>query len=236
MNCSEQTSVAEAARDLDGRRVLNIEVFFDFICPWCLIGKRNLDTAMSRFAGLRPDVEVWVRWRSQQLLPYTPSGGLPYQAFYRDRLGSAEAVAARRAQVQQTGRAAGIEFAFDQIKVLPNTAAAHDLADFVASSGDEGRHAALIDRLFTAYFTGGEDIGDDAVLERLGRECGLEPYGLKIHLANARRHADPTGRGVPIAAAPVSGVPHFVFGNGPTLSGAHSPEALVEAMVIAVQN
>jgi len=236
MNLSEQTWIAGAPHGPDARRVLNIEVFFDFICPWCLIGKRNLDTAVSRFAGLRPDVEVWVQWRPQQLLPFTPLGGMPYQAFYRDRLGSAEAVAARRAQVQQAGRAAGIEFAFDRIDVLPNTAAAHGLVDFAASRGGEGRRAALIDRLFTAYFLGGGNIGDDAVLERLGRECGLESGGLKDHLAHARRQADPTGSGVSMAATQVNGVPHFVFGPGASLSGAHSPQALVDAMAFVVQN
>ncbi|MEM5297158.1 hypothetical protein VSR82_22850 [Burkholderia sp. JPY481] len=54
---------------------------------------------MSRFASSRPNVGVSVQWRSHQLLPGIPVEGLPYQAFYRDRLGSAQAVAARRAEV-----------------------------------------------------------------------------------------------------------------------------------------
>src|SRR5215475_3173836 len=104
MNLSEQKWIGQAGPDAGGRAVLKIEAFFDFICPWCLIGKRNLDAAVARFASSRPDVQVKVQWRSHQLLPWTPPDGLPYQAFYRDRLGSAEAVAARRAQVQKAGR------------------------------------------------------------------------------------------------------------------------------------
>ena len=69
---------------------VTIDVHFDFVCPWCLIGKRNLDAAISRFASLRPDVSVKVRWHSHQLLPDMPVGGVPYQAFYVARLGSAK--------------------------------------------------------------------------------------------------------------------------------------------------
>lgn len=214
---------------------LAIDAFFDFICPWCLIGKRNLDMAVSRFAGLRPDLRVKVRWRSHQLLPSTPLNGLPYQAFYRDRLGSPEAVAARRAQVQLAGHEAGIEFAFDRIKVLPNTAAAHELVDFAASGSREAQRTALIDRLLTAYFIDGEDIGERKILERLGLECGLERESLKQHLAQSggRAHG---GQRVLHAEASVSGVPHFVFSTGYSFSGVHSPEVIVALMVSAARN
>lgn len=234
MNLCDQKWAAQTSEDALARRVLKIEVFFDFICPWCLIGKRNLDMAVSRFASSRPDVRVQVEWRSHELLPWTPLDGMPYQAFYRDRLGSAEAVAARRAQVQQAGRDAGIEFAFDRIAVLPNTAAAHDLVTFAASRGDGAQIAALIDRLLTAYFMEGENIGERETLERLGRACGLEHASLKAHLAASKRLADPAGRRVPTADSQVSGVPYFVFNTGYSLSGVHSPMAITSAMALAV--
>src|SRR5206468_12331107 len=103
MDSSERQYVAGAACEVGQRRTLTVEVFFDFICPWCLIGKRNLEAAITRFTGLRPDVQLRVLWRSHRLLPFTPSEGEPYQAFYLDRLGSLEAVAARRSQVRRAG-------------------------------------------------------------------------------------------------------------------------------------
>jgi predicted DsbA family dithiol-disulfide isomerase len=69
--------------------------------------------------------------------------------------------------VQRAGHDAGIQFAFDRIEVLPNTAAAHNLVAFAASRGSEAQRASLIDRLFTAYFMEGENIGDGQVLECL---------------------------------------------------------------------
>ena len=236
MNLSDQKWVAQAS-DTSERPVLTIEAFFDFICPWCLIGKRNLDAAVSRFARSRPDVQVKIQWRSHQLLPWTPLDGMPYQAFYRDRLGSDEAVAARRAQVQQAGRDAGVTFAFDRIKVLPNTAAAHDLVTFAASRGTGVQSAALIDRVLTAYFMEGENIGDYAVLERLGLECGLAREALAAHLSASRFLADPTGqrvRNANRADRQIGGVPYFVFNTVYSLSGVYSPVAIASAMALAV--
>ena len=221
----------QTARNED--RSLTVEIFFDFICPWCLIGKRNLETAARRFTALRPDVPLKVVWRSHQLLPDTPLEGLSYEAFYLDRLGSAEAVAARRAMVQHAGYEAGIEFAFERIEVLPNTAAAHNLVAFAAS---RMRSAVLIERLFTAYFIEGKNIGDWRVLEQLGLECGLEREGLLDHLAHSRRVVDSAGRRSLHTGHQVSGVPHFVFNGAYALSGAHSPQAMVEAMVRAISD
>src|SRR5579864_1052821 len=143
---------------------VTVDVHFDFVCPWCLIGKRNLDAAISRLASLRPDVNVKVRWHSHQLLPDMPVGGVPYQAFYVARLGSAAAVAARRAQVQEAACAAGVQLAFDRIEVMPNTRAAHNLVAWAATTDAAFQPASLIDRLFTGYFMDGEDIGNPDVL------------------------------------------------------------------------
>ena len=48
---------------------LSIEVYFDFICPWCLIGKRQLDQALAQLRVAQPEVQVAVSWRGVQLLP-----------------------------------------------------------------------------------------------------------------------------------------------------------------------
>ena len=214
------------ARDAVAPHRLTLDVFFDFVCPWCLIGKRHLAAALERFARLRPEVDVELRWRSHVLLPHTPPGGLPYQSFYLARLGSAEAVAARRAQVRQAGRAAGIQFAFERIAVLPNTAAAHALVARAGAQCTPAQHAGLIERLFCAYFLEGEDIGDTAVLARQARACGLDPE----RLASADAHAAPHTAG---EAEVALGVPTFVFNEALALSGAQLPEVLLQGLLRA---
>ena len=208
---------------------LTIEFFFDFVCPWCLIGKRHLQTAISRLAQLRPDVQVRVLWRSHQLLADIPPGGVPYQPFYIARLGSAEAVAQRRAQVQQAGDPAGIKFAFERIELMPNTVAAHQLIAWAAECGSEEQQSALIENLFTAYFIEGDDIGDQSVLQKRALACGLEQESLRAHLATASSKST-SGLRLSPQADYVSGVPFFVFNGKYALSGAHPPDALLHAM------
>jgi predicted DsbA family dithiol-disulfide isomerase len=212
---------------------VTIDVHFDFVCPWCLIGKRNLDAAVNRFATLVPDVSVKVRWHSHQLLPDIPVGGVPYQAFYVARLGGANAVAARRAQVQEAARAAGVQLAFDRIEVMPNTRAAHRLVSWAGTTSAGFQPATLIDRLFTAYFRDGEDIGDPDTLQRTGLACGLDATGLAEHLGASRRDDDVC---LPLSsqAEDVRGVPHFVFNSALSLSGAYSAGAIVEAMLRSI--
>ncbi|MDM0000747.1 DsbA family protein [Variovorax sp. J22P240] len=70
--------------------------------------------------------------------------------------------------MQQVGNAAGVQFAFDRIQVLPNTAKAHALIERT----NKTQQAKLVDRIFTAYFLEGKDIGNCSVLERLALECG----------------------------------------------------------------
>ncbi|MDM0033750.1 DsbA family oxidoreductase [Variovorax sp. J22P271] len=210
---------------------LTVEVYFDFVCPWCLIGKRQLDAAATRLAALRPDVPLQLVWHSYPLLPDTPAAGLPYQAFYVARLGSPEAVARRRAQVLQAGQAAGVDFAFDRIAVLPNTAAAHARVAQAAAAGTEAQQRQLIDRIFMAYFNGGQDIGDASVLAQLARECGLPaeapPAGGERSHA---RHPQAKVRHL------VSGVPFFVFDGSLALAGAVSADALLDAMLRALRD
>jgi predicted DsbA family dithiol-disulfide isomerase len=220
----------EQVIEVDKSASLTVDVHFDFVCPWCLIGKRNLDAAIRRLAGLRRDVSVEVRWHPHQLLPDIPAGGVPYQAFYVNRLGSAKAVDARRAQVQEAARAAGVQLAFDRIEVMPNTRAAHDLVSWAAGTGTGCRTASLIDRLFTGYFLDGEDIGNPDVLERIGLACGLDSAGLAEHLAASRRDDNMAIRRS-LQAEGVRGVPHFVIDSALSLAGAYSPVAILDAML-----
>lgn len=208
---------------------LRIDVHFDLICPWCLIGKRNLAAALQDFRRLRPTIPVELVWRSHELLPHTPIGGLPYQTFYERRLGSRAAVAARRAQVQEAAVPAGIQFAFHRIEALPNTRAAHRLIALAKSECGPIGTAALIERLFTGYFLDGENIGDPKVLSRVAGEFGVG----QARLAAALAAPEGTDLEADLHSSDVTGVPYFVFNGRHPLSGAHPPETLLEMMQLA---
>ncbi|NRR29379.1 DsbA family oxidoreductase [Oxalobacteraceae bacterium] len=203
--------------------VLDIEVGFDFICPWCLIGKRNLDTALALLRAERPEVAARLHWRGVQLLPDAPAAGWPFMEFYRRRLGGEAAVRQRQAQVQRFADAAGVRIAYEAIAVMPNTADAHRLLAWAGTQGDAARRDALLERLLCAYFEEGEDIGNPLLLLAHGEAAGYERVAMQAEL----RGAGQTYRAGPIISG---GVPYFSINGGRALSGAQPPETLLAAL------
>lgn len=216
---------------------LTIEVMYDLICPWCLIGKRHLDAALGLFAASHPAVAVDMRWRPFVLLPDTPDTGLPYQTFYRQRLGSPEAVARRREQVQQAGDSVGLRFNFDAISVLPNTLAAHRLVHYLGRQCGPKSQQALIEELYDGYFMQGKNIGDVAYLTRLAARFGLPPAAAADYLQSPAEHDSGAFLQQSRQAAQVygiGGVPGFAFNQRFPLSGAVPADVLLSAMRQAV--
>jgi predicted DsbA family dithiol-disulfide isomerase len=213
---------------------LHLSVYFDFICPWCMIGKRHLQTALTQFASTRPDVEVRIDWLSQQLLPSVPPEGVDYETFYINRLGSPAAVAARREQVRMAARAANLELAFEKIARMPNTLRAHHLVELARPAVSAAQLATLLDAVFAAYFQHGQDIGETSVLLDLASAAGCDTTALATALLDPERQRQFAGR---LAAPPrhaVSGVPFFVFNDCLGASGAIPPADLVAAMTKAI--
>lgn len=202
---------------------LRIDAFFDFICPWCLIGKRQLEIALAQFRTSHPDVALELAWHGVQLLPHLPAEGVPFVEFYRQRLGSAEAVQARQAQVRQAAATVGLSIDFSSINTMPNTADAHRLLERAAELGSVAQRDALLERLFAAYFHQGEDLGDSATLLAIAESCGYSREALADCLEGARSPYDDGGMGA-------KGVPYFIFNRRQAVSGAQPAEVLLQVM------
>lgn len=209
-------------------QVLPIDVHFEFICPWCLIGKRNLERALQHLAVTRPDVAVQVRWKSVQLLPDLPAEGVPFAEFYVRRLGSASAVRARQAQVQEAAAMVGLDLNLQRIRVMPNTAKAHRLLATVAQMGNAAQVNALLERLFAVYFQFGEDIGQPDLLLRLAQSCGFDPQVLARGVQDDQPFVDPE------SGYAGQGVPAFVINKKLNLVGAQPPEEFLKVLQLAL--
>ena len=198
---------------------VQVDAYFDLICPWCWIGKAHLTTARRLLAERAPEVQLSVRWHSVQLIPQVPPQGWPYQAFYEHRLGGPDAVRARRAQVQAAASLAGLTIHHERIAVFPNTWRAHRLLALAEQLGVSA-HEALLDTLFESYFVEGLDLGDDQVLARLAQARGID-------ISEAEDLEAPPTRHLPEGA---SGVPLFVFNQQQAISGAQSADVLLSTM------
>jgi predicted DsbA family dithiol-disulfide isomerase len=214
--------------------ILSIEVSYDLICPWCLIGKRHLATAIAQLRAERPDLVVDVEWRSFPLIPDTPLAGIPYREFYVARLGSAEAVAARQAQVRAAAADAGLTLALERIETFPNSLLALRLVRFARQEQGPAAASGLVENLFTRYFVQAEDIGDPQVLRHALLECGIATPGE----ADAPLHHEldwlpPLHDAREAAQRRVTGVPYFAFNGKQAVSGALPPAVLLQAMRLA---
>ncbi|MGF6329930.1 putative DsbA family dithiol-disulfide isomerase [Pseudomonas sp. BS3782 TE3695] len=207
---------------------LRIDVFFDFICPWCLIGKRQLERAQDLLRVQQPEVEITTVWHGVQLLPQLPAQGEPFADFYLKRLGSREAVAMRQAQVQQAAMAVGVPIDLSRIPNMPNTADAHRLLERARALGNSTQCDVLLERLFAAYFQFGENLGCPDTLLLIARSCGFNAAAMASFLQG---DGDPY---VGNEAGAASGVPNFQFDGRLTLVGAQPVEVLLEAMCEAL--
>src|ERR1017187_8088228 len=103
---------------------LHIDIISDLICPWCFIGKRRLEKAVTALDGQH---KVQVRWLPFQLNPTMPKVGISRRDYRIKKFGSWERSLELDAQVAAAGKAEGIDFAFDRMERTPNTMDAHRL-------------------------------------------------------------------------------------------------------------
>ncbi|MGE3917767.1 MAG: DsbA family oxidoreductase [Hyphomicrobiaceae bacterium] len=204
---------------------LGVTVYSDVICPWCYIGKRRFEAAIDS-PGM-PQVFA-IGWRPFELNPDMPSEGME-RAAYRARKFGAERASELDRQMAENGREAGIVFAFDRMKVTPNTRLAHRL---VWQAGQEGPVAqnAIVNRLFAAYFEEGADIGRRDVLIDLAEEAGLDVKGCKVALfddASLEAVLDLEDAGIRMG---IRGVPFFILAGKYAISGAQPPELWRDAL------
>ena len=209
---------------------MSIEIFSDVICPWCYIGKRRLDRALTTL-GDDPDFPgADVVLRPFQLDPRAPRGpGRPALEAYARKFGGIERAEQLVARVTSIARAEGLEFHLERA-VRPNTADAHRLLWWALRTAGPTVQVALNDDLMAAYFTDGADLGDPEVLvERAGR-CGLDSDDARAALADEEgvealavglRHAEELG---------ITAVPTFVLNSRWSIAGAQETQYFVEVL------
>ena len=192
---------------------MKLEVASDVICPWCYIGKRRLERALSL---LKNELSPQIRWLPFQLNPGMPEEGVPRAEYRRAKFGSLERSRQLDARVIAEGKSEGIDFAFDRIQRTPNTTQAHRL---IALAEDQN---AVVDALFRAYFEDAKDIGDPAVLADIAAQCGVKGW--------PERAPDVSALEDEVRAMGISAVPTFIFDRKSGISGAYPAEALAQAM------
>jgi predicted DsbA family dithiol-disulfide isomerase len=206
------------------KKALRVDVISDTVCPWCFIGKRRLEAALSQTADR---YEVSVNWHPFELNPDMPPEGMDARTHYAEKFGSFERFQQLRQNVADVGREAGIDFAFDKAERAPNTFDSHRLVWLASGTGLQD---ALVERLFRAHFIEGLDVGDRETLVRLAADAGLEADEVRTALASEAGIAEVRGAEDQVRKMGVSGVPFFVVEGKWAVSGAQPVDAFVQLL------
>ncbi|WP_448615206.1 DsbA family oxidoreductase [Modestobacter sp. URMC 112] len=204
---------------------MQVEVWSDVVCPWCYIGKRRLETALSRFAHAD---RVEVVWRSFQLDPSVPEGQthatLPALAAKYGR--SVEEMRDQMAHVESLAAAEGLEYHLAD-GISRNTLLAHELIHLAAERGLGG---AVKERLLHAHFAEQRSVFDVDALVELGAEAGLEAAEVRAALTDRRYLPAVTEDVATARALGATGVPFFVVDRTYGAAGAQPAEVLLQLL------
>ena len=198
--------------------MIRLDIFSDPICPWCYIGKANLDRALEAHA----EHPFAIEWHPFQLNPDMPPEGADRRSYLAQRFGGKQNAVAIYARVSEAAEAAGLVINFETMNRVPNTLDAHRL---IHCAGLEGRQTAMVSTLFRAYFRDGKDIGEKATLAALAGDAGMDAALAARLLATDADRANLAARDTHARQKGVSAVPTFVIANQYVLSGAQ-PVAL----------
>ncbi|WP_146345411.1 DsbA family oxidoreductase [Phaeobacter marinintestinus] len=196
---------------------VKLDILSDPICPWCFIGKTNLDRALAAV----PDHPFVIEWHPFQLNPDMPEGGMDRRAYLEGKFGGKDGAVRAYAPVVQHAEATGLNIDFEAMKRTPNTLDAHRLIHW---SGIEGLQGKAVDELFKAYFEDGRDIGDPEVLGDIADTIGMDAAVVMKLLSSDTDKQNIRDRDAASREAGVNSVPTFIVAGKHAVPGAQSTE------------
>ena len=204
---------------------MKIEIWSDIMCPFCYIGKRQLEAALEAFPGSDFEIE----WKSFQLDPtIEPQSGKDVYSFLAERKGiSVEQSIEMHKGVTERAKSVGLDYHFDKA-IISNSLTAHRIIHLAKAKklGDE-----MEEIFFKAYFTNGKDLNDAQTLIELGIQAGLISAEVKEVVENENLYlSDVKGDITEAQEIGVQGVPFFVFDRKYAVSGAQPVEAFVNTI------
>lgn len=194
-----------------------LDIFSDPVCPWCYVGKANLDRAL----GQHPDHPFQIQWHPFQLNPDMPPEGVAKRAYLEQKFGGKARVDAVHDRLREVARAAGVDMDPDKPQRMPNTLDAHRLIHW---AGIEGLQSAVVTALMRAYWVEGRDIGDPDTLAAIAGENGMDREATLRLLHSAADADDIQSRDRDARHKGVNAVPTFLIAQHYVVSGAQPTE------------
>ena len=199
---------------------LQVDVIADLICPWCYLGKRRLDDALSAVHG--PSLVTWYPF---QINPGMPPSGMSLDEYLEKRFGNADKLHSALDGLTQIGKAEGINFNFDKLERVPNSLDAHRLMKL--AENEKISTSDLAENILRGFFESGLDIADRDVLIDIGDGSGLSRTVINETLDNDLSRRIVLSQEAHVRQSGVTGVPDFLVNKRLFAVGAQSTEGLV---------
>ncbi|MDA7424374.1 DsbA family oxidoreductase [Thalassococcus lentus] len=203
--------------------MIQLDIFSDPICPWCYIGKANLDKALADY----PDHPFQIRWLPFMLNPDMPQTGMDRREYLETKFGGKAGAVKAYAPVVEHAEKAGLEINLDAIEKTPSTINAHRLIHW---SEAEGVQAAVVPALFRAYFVEGRDIGDIEVLADIADACAMDAAVVMRLMKGEEDRREIVERDAAARGMGINSVPTFIVAGQHAVPGAQPPELWVKVI------
>lgn len=197
--------------------MIRLDIFSDPVCPWCYLGKANLDRALEA----APDHPFQIEWHPFQLNPDMPPEGVDKRDYLAARFGGDAKVDEIHDRLRQIAKANGVDLDPDVPKRIPNTLNAHRLIHW---AGIEGKQTPVVAALFRAYWKEGRDIGNPAVLADIAGAAGMDRAATLRLLQSDADADDLRARDEDARHKGVTAVPTFLIAQQYVVSGAQPPD------------
>ena len=209
---------------------MQIEVWADVVCPWCYIGKRRLQSALTE-RGIADEVDIV--HRAFQLDPTASTTTAPTVDHLAAKYGvSRDEALAMMSNVTEVAAAAGLDYHLDRT-MTGNTRDAHRLALWAQDQPDSDNSDAaqrLLEAMYSAYFEQGRGVFSTDDLVALAAEVSLDPDAARDMLAGTAYLDKVVEDQVLARTFGANGVPFFVIDRAYGVSGAQPVEVFLEAI------
>lgn len=210
---------------------MKVEIWSDYVCPFCYIGKRRFEQALEQFEH-KDKVEVV--FKSFELDPHIQRDGNPNVIdMLMAKYGmSREQAIENTNNLTQQAKAVGLDYHMDRT-IQTNTFDAHRLTYLAAQNG---KHNEMTERLLKAHFVDVLHVGDRETLANLAVEVGLDRAEVERVLDNGDYEKEVRADQLEAQQLGIRGVPYFVLNRKYAISGAQPSEVFLEGLQTAWNN
>ena len=207
---------------------LKIDIVSDVVCPWCVIGFRNLKKAME---VLKSELDFEITWKPYELHPEIPQEGYDKKLYMQQKFGSSGGKS-RYDEIAEIGKSLNFNFNFSKTERIPNTFMAHRL---LWKSEEFKLQTELSEGLFKAYFTDGLDIGSKEILAQISESVGMDKNEIINFLDSNEGGQETADLEMNFIEKSIGAVPTYFINDKYIIQGGQEPETFVSFLRKIIQ-